>query len=459
MARRRDYRPGGKKARSKGRTLDGFDNMAAHLGLGQSNPLAGSTYKRNVPLTAQRTVLDAMYRTSWVVGRMVDVVAEDMVRGGIDVQSELTPGEVDELMRYMRRMGVYARLSDTLKWSRLYGGAMAVMLIDGADNATPLRLEEITQDSFKGLYVLDRYQVIPGSELVTDLGPGMGYPAYYTINNDAALTGTYKVHASRVLRFVGIELPWQERVSEQHWGASVVERAYERILALDSSTHGSANMMLRGFLRTIGIKGLREILAAGGKAEKALYRMFDAIRYMQTSEGITLLDAEDIFQTHNWTFAGVYDALQAFAEQIAGATGIPLVRLLGQSPKGFSTGEADLRMYYDTILTAQDNALRPIIETLLPVMSMSLWGKPLPAGTQFDFRSLWQPTEMDKATIATNDAQSVAGLYGAGLINDEQALTELRDAGRVTGRWTGIRDKDIEQARGLVAAPNIEDMP
>jgi hypothetical protein len=387
---------------------------------------------------------------------MVDVVAEDMVRGGIDIQAEMQPGEVDELLRYMRRMGVNGRLSDALKWSRLYGGAVAVILVDGADGFTPLHLDDVKKEGFKGLHVLDRHQITPSTDVVKDLGPMLGYPEYYTVNNSQGL-GSLKFHHSRVLRFVGVELPYHERQVEQGWGASVVERAYDRILALDSSTHGSANMMLRSYLRTIGVKNFRSILAAGGNAEKALYKMFNMIRQMQTNEGLTLLDSEDTFQTHNWSFAGVYDALQAFSEQIAGATGIPLIRLLGQSPKGFSTGESDLRTYYDTIATAQDDDLRPPMETLLPILSMSLWGKPLPDSTQFDFNDLWQPTEIDKSTIATNDAQSVAGLYSAGLISEEQAQTALRDGGRITGRFAFISDEDINKAKESAAsAPSLE---
>lgn len=466
MGRRNDYKPGGKKHGTKDktatRTIDGFDNFVARLGLGQDNPLAASGYTHGRALSADRSGLDAMYRSSWVVGRMVDVVAEDMLRGGIDLQSELTPGDVDELLQHMLRMGVKGGLSQAIKWGRLYGGSLAIILIDGARSEEPLRLESLSKGSFLGLHVLDRHQVTPGSEVVRDLGPNLGKPEFYQVNDSPGLSGTsardnLRWHHSRVIRFVGVELPHRERQLEHGWGASVVERAYDRILALDSSTHGSANLMMRSYLRTIGVEGLREILAAGGQAEKALLKMFGMIRTMQTNEGLTLLDARDQMSTHSWTFAGVYDALQAFSEQIAGATGIPLVRLLGQSPKGFSTGEADLRSYYDTIATQQDDDLRPAYEKLLPVLSMSLWGKPLPEGTQFEFRDLWQPTEVDKSTVATADAQAVAALYSAGLITEAQALGELRDAGRVTGRFTAISDEDIQAASAISApAPSAE---
>jgi len=451
MGRRRDHRPGGKKF-----TADGFDNFVGRLGLGRDNPLAAGRYVSGSQVTRKRAELEAMYRDSWIVGRMVDVVAEDMVKSQLDIQTQLPPGDVDALLQYMRRTGVSPRLRDAIKWGRLYGGAIAAILIDGQDMATPLDMDNIPRGSFRGLHVLDRWQVTPSTELIADLGPMLGYPKFYTVHN-ADKTSAFSIHYTRAIRFIGVDLPYWQRISEMGWGASVVERAYDRILALDSATHGSANLIMRSYLRVIGIDRLREVLAAGGQAEAALTKMFQMIRLMQTNEGLTILDKADTFATHNWSFAGMYDALQAFAEQISGASEIPLVRLLGQSPKGFSSGDSDLRTYYDSIATKQDDDLRPAHETLLPILARSLWGKPLPEGTSFNYLSLWQPTETEKSAIATADAQSVAGLFSAGIISEGQALSELRGAGRVTGRFTSIRDEDIEAAEARMAAPAFPD--
>ncbi len=445
MGRRRDYQ-------NNKQFFDGFDSFAARLGLGQDNLLAKSGYAPGKRLNPVE--LEDMYRTSWVVGRAVEVVAEDMVRCGVDIQTQMPPSEIDELSRAFRSHGIPGRLTDALKWARLYGGSLAILLIDGQDVANPLDFESITQGSFKGLYVLDRHQVRPSTEVITELSPMLGYPAYYTVNSGEGLSGQ-TIHASRAIRFIGIDLPRNQRIAEQYWGASVVERVYDRILALDSATHGAANLLYKSFLRVIGVERLRDILSAGGKSEQALMKMFGMIRQMQSNEGITLLDKNDTFSTHGWTFAGIYEGLQAFAEQISGGTGIPLVRLLGQSSKGFSTGESDLRMYYDTILTQNEDDLRPAYNTLYAVLSRHLWGKALPEGFTFEFRSLYAPTELEKSQIATADAQSVAGLSGAGIIGKAQALAELRDASRVTGRFTAIDDTAIEEAKKEDIAPPV----
>lgn len=458
MGRRRDYKSQGKaQSRKSWTTTDGFDSFAAKLGQGQDNMLARSGYAPGNYLTKNQVELDDMYRTAWVVGRMVEVVAEDMIRGGVTL-SGLDSGDTSKMERAMRGRGVPGRLTDAIKWGRLYGGALAVILIDGHDLATPLEMDDIQQGSFRGLHVLDRHQVTPSNtDLISDLGPMLGYPAYYTLNTPP-LNGNH-VHHSRVIRSVGVNLPYRQRIAEQHWGASVVERVFERILALDSATLGAANLFYKSFLRVLRVKDYRLALSNGGKSETAVVKMFENIRRMQTNEGLTVIDKEDEFGTHGWSFGGVYDGLQAFSEQISGASGIPLVRLLGQSPKGFSGGDSDLRGYYDNMATQQEDDLRSPHNTLYNVQSRSLWGRPLPEDFNFSYRYLWVPTDLEKSQIATADAQNVAGLYTAGVIDHPQSLSELRESGRITGRWGGISDKDIKAAETAASsAPDLPDM-
>lgn len=440
-------------SRTRVRTQDGFNNFAARLGLGQDNQLSQGRYTTGNYITRRPQELEDMYRSCWVVDRMVNVVAEDMLRGGLDVRSQLDADKEQELLRAHARLGINTRLSDAIKWGRLYGGALAVLLIDGHDLSTPLRMEDVGRNAFKGLYVLDRWQLTPSQEKITDLGPALGYPKHYTVNVEG-LAGE-SIHHSRALRFVGVELPWRQRMAEQWWGGSVVDKCLDRILALDSATHGTANMLFKSFLRVIGVNQLRQILATGGKVEGALIKMFDMIRQMQTNEGFTLLDKDDTFTTHGYSFAGIYDAMQSFTEQISGATGIPLVRLLGQSPKGFSSGDADVRSYYDTIATQQEDDLRAPQERIFSVLSWSLFGHGLPDGFSFDFRSLWEPTELEKSQIAMADAQNVAGLFSAGILDKAMALAELKATSRVTGRYAGITAAAIAEAEQEVLAPPL----
>jgi uncharacterized protein len=298
------------------------------------------------------------------------------------------------------------------------------------------------------LLVLDRWMVDPSfDELITEVGRNMGKPKYYRVISGLPSMAGIKIHYSRVIRFDGIELPYYQKLTENLWGLSVVERMYDRLIAFDSATLGASQLMYKAHLRVMGIKDLRKALAMGGKTESALIKQFNYIRLLQANEGITVLDSEDSFNVHPYSFSGISDLLIQFGEQISGATGIPLVRLFGQSPAGLnSSGESDLRNYYDHIKKLQENQMRAGIQKILEVMSRSELGKKLPDDFTYDFNSLWQMSDTEKSTIATNDANTIATLYSGGVYTKKIALKEMQQQSHITGRGTNISDEDIENA-------------
>lgn len=445
----------GAPSTEKNLTADSFANVVAKLGMnyGADNLMSYSSYPLGPFISRNRLGLESMYRSSWLVGQVVDTVAEDMTREGVSLYSEMKPDDIDKLQKAISNFAIWHEIASTIKWARLYGGCIAVILIDGADYTKPLNIEAIRKDQFKGLIVLDRWMINPSmGELITDICQDMGKPKYYEVMSGSSVFPAQKIHYTRVMRFDGIELPYYQRLFENMWGLSVVERMYDRMVAFDSSTTGAAQLLYKAYLRVIGVKGFREALAMGGQDEEAVIKQFRYIRELQGIEGITVLDGEDTFNTHTYSFSGISDMLQQFGQQISGATGIPLVRLFGQSPAGLSaTGESDLRNYYDAINKEQENKIRPQMDKLLGVMAKSVLGKDLPEDFSYEFNSLWQLSDNEKSQIASSDVNTVAAAFGNGLIEKKTAMKELRQLSKISGRFTNITAEDIENA--------VEDIP
>ncbi len=436
-------------------TSDGYQNVFARLGISGDNLSSGSTYGFDGFITRNRLMLDAMYRTSWVVGAVVDTKADDMTRAGISINSDLTPEDTNKIQKKMVSLNVWRNLSDVIKWGRLYGGAVAILLIEGQKMDQPLNINAVGKDAFKGLLVLDRWLLNPSmGNLVQDFGPDFGLPKYYDVIPTSAVLPQMKIHHTRVLRFGGIELPYLWKQAENLWSESVIERMFDRLIAFDSTTQGAAQLVFKAHLRTIQIEGLRDILAAGGVMEAALIKQFTYIRQMQSNEGITLLDSKDVFNSHQYTFGGLSDVLLQFGQQLSGATQIPLVRLFGQSPTGMnSTGESDLRTYYDGVNKDQVSQLTEPLLTILRVMCMSILSKPLPEDASILFNSLWQMDDKEKVDLAKNIGDGVAGLVNAGIMKKSIALKELRQSSKITGIYTNITEEDIKDAE-----ENLDDL-
>lgn len=463
--------------------MDGFANFISKVGAnaGGNNQLSQSQYVFNL-LSRNRIVLEAMYRGSWVIGKIVERVAEDMTRAGITITSDQEPQTIIKMQSSISRLRIWNSFKDMTKWARLYGGAIGVLLIDGQDLSTPLNIDRVGRGQFRGIKVFDRWQITPDLIRIIKDGPDMGLPAYYQLvigatyspetqnsveemKSSAGYTDGMNIHHSRVIRQTGIDLPYFQQITEMFWGESEIERIYDRLVAFDNATMSAANLINHANLTNVQVDKLREIIASGGKARQALEGMFELMRFMRSNEGITLVDKEDIVNSNQYSFAGLDDILLSFGQQLSGATEIPLIILLGQSPPGFgSTGEIEIKIYYDGINSKQESKYRPGIEKMLKVLHKSEFGTPAPEDMQFEFNSLWKMSDTEKANLGKVITETILGAFAAGLTTRTTSLKELKQHSPQTGLFTNITDEDITESESMEQfdmppEPNVEETP
>ncbi|WP_019104173.1 DUF1073 domain-containing protein [Chromobacterium haemolyticum] len=428
-------------------TGDSFANFEARLGWGADNMASSSQYTLTYQ-SRNRMFLEAAYRGSWIVGKAIDAPAEDMTRAGIEING-LDPEDSERIESAFVRLKVWDQVCDTIKWARLYGGALALLLIDGQNLETELDIDTVGPGQFKGLYILDRWMVQPSlQDVVTDYGPDMGLPKYYDVVADGLAVPRARIHHSRVIRLTGVDLPYYQRFAENYWGLSVLEPLWDRLVSFDSATVGIGQLVYRAHLRNYKVDGLREIIAGPPIAMENLVEQINMIRRFQSNEHITLMDAKDEMEVHTYSFSGLSDVLVQFKEQLSGALGIPLVRLFGQSPAGLnSTGESDHKTYNDGISQKQERELRNPMQTLLRIVSMSELGVPWPEDATFEFRSLDQMSEAEKAEITSKTTEAVLKAEESGILTKDQAMMELKNLSHRTGTFSSISNDDIEAAK------------
>lgn len=428
---------------------DSFANYAARMGANASNLQGGASYQRNIERTRNYIQLEAMYRTSGLIRKAIDCVADDMTREGIDISGSIDPTDQRKLTQAIDELGIWEALSDTIRWGSLYGGAIGVLLIDGQDMATPLNLDSIRPGQFKGILAMDRWQLNPAiNTFITDFGPDLGKPAYYDVMIDGSPLQGRRIHHSRVIRQGGARIPYRQSWTEQGWDASNIEVWWDRIIALDSTTMGAAQLVHKAHLRMLKVKGLRQIMTGPEAAKQGLYRQTEFMRVAQTIEGLTIVDSDDEFQTYSYAFSGLDNILGSMKEDFAAVVDIPMVRLFGQSPGGLnSTGDTDMELYNTgKIKQGQERKLRSGVALMLEVLHRSVLATPPAEDFSFTFRELAPMSEETKSKIFQQDATTIAGLVGEGMISRATGLQELQVSAETTGRGTKITDEDVTDA-------------
>lgn len=440
----------------RSRALDAFSNVLARLGAGTPNLLEGTEYSLQ-RMSRDFNTLNALYRESWIVRRIIDVIPADMLKNWITITSGLNPDVEKRLSLTLRRTQLIDKLKRGMQWGRLYGGALGVLLVkhQGYDLSQPLQLDWIMPGDFAGLLIFDRWNgVNPSSELIEDISdPDYGFPKYYTVT-DPAGGGSVKIHHSRVVRFTGNTLPFWEEIAEMQWGASVVESVFDELRKRDNVSWNIAQLTFMANIRVLKMQDLGQLLAATDNESQAeLLRTLEAQNMLLNNMGMQVMDAADGLETHQYTFGGLADCYQQFIMDISGAAEIPVTRLFGRSPSGLNaTGESDLQNYYDMIAEKQESYLRPILNKVLPPFIISTLGS-LPDDFDFEFDPVAEPTDKERADLAKCGTDNVVAAYNAGLISQRTALKELKQQSERTGVWTNITDEDIERASDSVEQP------
>ena len=440
----------------RSRALDAFSNVLARLGAGTPNLLEGTEYSLQ-RMSRDFNTLNALYRESWIVRRIIDVIPADMLKNWITITSGLDPDVEKRLSLTLRRTQLIDKLKRGMQWGRLYGGALGVMLVkhQGYDLSQPLQLDWIMPGDFAGLLIFDRWNgVNPSSELIEDISDSdYGYPKYYTVT-DPAGGGSVKIHHSRVIRFTGNTLPFWEEIAEMQWGASVVESIFDELRKRDNVSWNIAQLTFMANIRVLKMQDLGQLLAATDNESQAeLLRTLEAQNMLLNNMGMQVMDAADGLETHQYTFGGLADCYQQFIMDISGAAEIPVTRLFGRSPSGLNaTGESDLQNYYDMIAEKQESYLRPILNKVLPPFIISTLGS-LPDDFDFEFDPVAEPSDKERADLAKCGTDNVVAAYNAGLISQRTALKELKQQSERTGVWTNITEEDIERASDSVEPP------
>lgn len=439
------------------RTNDSFQNPMTRSGVFMPNPLETTEYQLT-RFTRDWQTINALYRSHWIVRRIIDVIPEDMLKNGYHILTQLSPDQIKKIVRCDRTTRTSRRILEGLKWGRLYGGAGALIMIEGHENQLdqPLDYDMIMPGSYKGLLVLDRWSgVTPEDKLVSDISdPEFGMPEYYTVSSDALTVGI-RVHHSRILRFIGRPLPYLEQLAETYWGASELEHVIDELKKRDNVSWNIAMLTFMANLRVMKMDGMSQILGTGNEqAQMQLYNTIQGMNAMMNNNSLQVLGENDSYETHQYTFGGIGETYDRFMMDVAGAAETPVTKLFGRSPAGMNaTGESDMQNYYDTIEEKQEADLRPVYDKILPIMFISTLGG-IPDDWDYEFNPIRRPRDDEMADLASKNTDSVTKAFQAGMVSQRTALKELRQQAEMTGMWSNITDEDIEKADDSVMQPD-----
>ena len=398
------------KEQGKERRADGYKNLMNKYGT-QDDVSEQYRFEMDDPVTDIELTLN--YEENGLFSKIIDIPADDAVSSGfsygvndVDLENFINDS-LDEL-------DFEEKASTALKWSRLYGGALVVMVIDdGREMDEPVDWDNI--HGIDELLVFERPLVTPDYNSIYAHDPRdrkwskFGMPEFYDIS--PAYGRPFRVHESRCLLFKNGTLPqYGSRMEYRFFGMPEYVRTHKSIQETVTS-HGNGTKLL-------------------DRAVQAIYKMNDLANLLETDEGedivlrrLRIIDmakgiinsiaidanGED-YDYKTVTFSGVKDIIDATCNMLSAVTNIPQTKLFGRSPAGEnSTGESDMENYYTFIGRIQKLNLKKNLGTLIDII--------LVAGRykgEFEeipdyvlgFKPLWSLSETEQANVDKTKADT-----------------------------------------------------
>jgi phage-related protein (TIGR01555 family) len=264
------------------------------------------------------------------------------------------------------------------------------------------------------------------------------------------------VHASRLLYFRGVMSARLSVQSGQFWDDSVLQRVVEVVRHSSSSWMSAAHLMTDASQGVLKIANLMQMLTTGG--EPLLRKR---MQMMDIARGVCraiLVDADkESFERVTTSFAGIPDLLDRFMMRVAASANMPVTVLFGRSPAGMNaTGESDMRNWYDTVAAERADVLLPKLQQLVRLV-MATDGGPTKGevldGWEITFPPLWQETAAEKATTFKTEADALAGLCTAQIVQPEEAALRLAHSGVFPELDVGSREQALKVVLERVANP------
>jgi len=387
--------------------------------------------------------VEAAYRTSWMLRKLVDIPPLDMTRAWRDWQADAKT--IEAIEKEERRLQLKAKCKRALILARLYGGG-ALVLGDGAtDPEQPLQAERIGRGGLKYIHVLSRHQLSLG-ERQEDPAAGDWWlkPKYFEIN--AANGRRARLHPSRVVEFIGQPTPEgsTQQAQEWFWGDPIIQSIESAIKNADSAQDGFANLIDEAKLDILKLPELTNIVGTEDGTQKVMNRLQAAAAGKSMWRAL-ILDKEDEWEHRQINWAGMPDIIMTYLAIVCGAADIPVTRFLSQSPKGLqSTGDGEERDYHAMVDAKRDEQLVPGLDRVDECLIRSALGK-RPDEVYYEWAPLHDLSEKDAAEVESKYATTIKTIADTGLVSEE-ALGKAAINGMIErGRFPGL-EQAVEEA-------------
>ncbi len=195
--------------------------------------------------------VEAAYRSSWLVRKIVDLPAHDATREWRRWQA--APEIIAAIEAEERRLELRRKVRRALVLARLHGGAAILLGVGDGDTAAPIDTTRIGKGSLRYAHVLSRWELAHGERRMDPEDPWFGQPTHFLLRGRGG--GEVKLHPSRVVAFVGQAVPEASSIggASWFWGDPLLQSIEDAVKNADAAQNGFAALIDEAKVDVFGI--------------------------------------------------------------------------------------------------------------------------------------------------------------------------------------------------------------
>jgi phage-related protein (TIGR01555 family) len=406
----------------KGRRHDEWTNVITGLGI------AGRDWRTSTELSTDAALswrqIDDLYRQDNLAARIVDEIAENACRRWIRIVGN-EGADTSEFQRqvfaHLERLKAKQSFLEWLKKGRKDGGALLLIgADDGRDISKPIQPSRVRE--IRHLHCIESRAVVPD---VIDLDPmsdNFGCPLMFRLLPRAVMSSTFvapnsrafklqsvtnglRIHYSRVFMHDGVQISERLRLQQKGWGDSVFQRAWASIENYRVLWGHIATLFKHVAQTVVKLSGYADLVA--GDFEQVIQKRLSEIQMARSTMNVVPLDAEDALQEQ--TLSGLSGALEIFKyaqEDLAQTSDMPLTRLFGHRPAGFSSQDQSGQINWNQRVRGlqEDRLYSPLMDLI--ALIVECYNIPAPDNWHIEFLPLEEPSEAEAADTRLKNAQA-----------------------------------------------------
>lgn len=315
------------------------------------------------------------YENSGLFAKIIDSPAEEAVKHGFELK-DIADSRVEKFYKAgLEELDWSNVFEQGIKWQRLFGGAIAVMLInDGRGIEEPLDWKHIK--SIDDIRVFERSVVEPDYTSMFKYDPQnpfgtrgsrLGAPEFYHVYSK---WGNFDVHESRVLEFRNGILPENTpNLRYELWGAPEYVRINKAIRDASVSYGYAPKLLERAVQAVYKMRGLSELLSYE-QGEDVVLRRAQVIDVARGLLNTLMIDADgEDYSFQSFSFSGANEIIAVTCEMLSAVTNIPQTMLFGRPPLNMSANdETAMENWYSYVQRIQEKSMKSNLRYLLSVL-------------------------------------------------------------------------------------------